>query len=143
MLILYGISPILVQGTELGRPDHQSLLIVLVTIGVCAKWSLRTNESQPWSVVSGIAWSLALWVSFYEPLVLFALVLLVGLTKDRHLLFGPHRQIGWIVFGAIIAIALLVERRLSTFAIFQSSFRFAGEPRRQVLFWSYLSRHFC
>ncbi len=30
MLILYAISPILVHGTELGRPDHQSLLILLV-----------------------------------------------------------------------------------------------------------------
>jgi len=60
MLILYGISPILVQGTELGRPDHQSLLILLVTIGVCVEWSLRTGESQLWSVLSGVAWSLAL-----------------------------------------------------------------------------------
>src|SRR6266446_9330853 len=34
-LILYGISPIIVHGTELGRPDHQSLLIVLVTVGIC------------------------------------------------------------------------------------------------------------
>ena len=129
MLILYGISPILVHGTELGRPDHQSLLILLVTVGVCVEWSLRTGESQLWSVLSGVAWSLALWVSFYEPLVLFALVLLVGLTKDRHLLFGPHRQIGWIVFAALIAIALLVERRLPTFAIFQSSSLFANWAR--------------
>ncbi|HXP35718.1 MAG TPA: hypothetical protein VN827_09240 [Chthoniobacterales bacterium] len=86
MLLLYAMSPILVHGMELGRPDHQSLLILLITIGICAEWSLRTNESQPWSVVSGIAWSFALWVSFYEPLVLFVLVLLFGLTKDRHLL---------------------------------------------------------
>ena len=31
-LILYGISPVLVKGTELGRPDHQSLLILLITV---------------------------------------------------------------------------------------------------------------
>ncbi|HYR21746.1 MAG TPA: hypothetical protein VEP30_02320 [Chthoniobacterales bacterium] len=121
MLLLYAISPILVHGTELGRPDHQSLLIVLVTIGVCAEWSLRDELSTGWSVANGIAWSLALWVSFYEPLVLFILVLLVGLTKDRHLLVARNRRIGWIVFAAIIAIALLVERRLPAFAIFQSS----------------------
>src|SRR5437773_8825804 len=121
MLILYGISPILVHGTELGRPDHQSLLILLVTVGVCAEWSLRTDQSRNWSVVSGIAWSMALWVSFYEPLVLFVLLLLFGLTKDRHLLFGSHRRTGWIVFGAIVSISLLVERRVPTFAILQSS----------------------
>ena len=49
MLILYAISPILVHGTELGRPDHQSLLILLVTIAICAEWSsqtLRTAEQR-------------------------------------------------------------------------------------------------
>src|SRR5437764_14681757 len=40
MLILYAISPILVHGTELGRPDHQSLSILLVTIAMCAQWSI-------------------------------------------------------------------------------------------------------
>jgi len=129
MLILYGISPILVHGTELGRPDHQSLLIVLVTIGVCAEWSLRTDQSRNWSVVSGIAWSMALWVSFYEPLVLFVLLLLFGLTKDRHLLFGSHRRTGWIVFGAIISISLLVERRVPAFAILQSNQLFQNWSR--------------
>src|SRR5207245_1295807 len=34
MLVLYAISPILVQGTELGRPDHQSLSVLLVTIAL-------------------------------------------------------------------------------------------------------------
>src|SRR5947199_8657125 len=95
MLILYGISPILVHGTELGRPDHQSLLIVLVTIGVCAEWSLRTDQSRNWSVVSGMAWSMALLVSFYEPLVLFVLVFIFGLMKDIHLLFVLHWCGGW------------------------------------------------
>ena len=129
MLILYGISPILVHGTELGRPDHQSLLILLVTIGICAEWSLRTDESQPWSVASGIGWSLALWVSLYEPFILLLIVTLIGLTKDRHLLLGPHRRIGWIVFGAIIGVAFLVERRLPTFTIFQSSALFENWSR--------------
>ncbi len=129
MLVLYAISPILVHGTELGRPDHQSLLILLVMIGVCAEWSLRTEESQLWSIVSGIAWSCALWVSFYEPLILFVIVLLFGLTKDRYLLSAPHRRIGWIVFATIVAIAFLVERRLPTFAIFQSSTLFANWSR--------------
>jgi len=41
MLILYAISPILVHGTALGRPDHQSLSILLVTIAICAEWSSR------------------------------------------------------------------------------------------------------
>jgi len=126
MLILYGLSPILVHGMELGRPDHQSLLILLVTIGICAEWKLRKEQSLNWNVGWGLAWSLALWVSFYEPLVLFVIVLLFGLTKNRHLLLAPHRRTGWILFGAIIAVAFLVERRLPTVAIFQSGALFAN-----------------
>jgi hypothetical protein len=129
MLLLYALSPILVHGTKLGRPDHQSLLILLVMIGVCAEWAFREEQSLNWSVVWGVAWSSALWVSFYEPLILFAIVLLFGLTKDRHLLFASHRRIGWIIFGAIVAIFLLMERRLPTFPIFQSGALFANWSR--------------
>src|SRR5207247_10704720 len=110
MLILSGISPMRAHGTELGRPDHQSLLILLVTIGVCAEWSLPTNESQPWSVVSGIAWSLALWVSFYEPLILLAAVVLIGLPQDRHRLVAWNRRLGWIGSAALVATSLVVVR---------------------------------
>ena len=46
MLILYAISPILVHGTELGRPDHQSLLILLVTIAICAEWSSQNSADR-------------------------------------------------------------------------------------------------
>ena len=76
MLILYAISPILVHGTELGRPDHQSLVIVLVTLGICADWSLQMkaadmaalSEVNRWAAVSGAAWRFAIWVSAYERL---------------------------------------------------------------------------
>src|SRR5207248_7234830 len=95
ILILYAISPILVHGTEFGRPDHQSLLILLVTVGICAEWRLQTAADPPspssgvastaaaternrWAVVSGTAWGFALWVSAYEPLVLFLLVLVTS-----------------------------------------------------------------
>ena len=44
-LIVYAISPILVHGTELGRPDHQSLLMLLVTVAICAEWSLQAESS--------------------------------------------------------------------------------------------------
>src|SRR6266700_7473724 len=82
MLILYAISPILVHGTELGRPDHQSLLMLLLTIAICAEWSLRSELTSRWSAMTGIAWALAVWVSAYESLVLFFIVLAVGLVQD-------------------------------------------------------------
>jgi hypothetical protein len=128
MLILYAISPILVHGTELGRPDHQSLLIVLVTIAICAECSLRTlagtaasTEVNRWAVVSGVEWGFAMWVSAYEPLVLFLIMTGTTFFVNQRALFARDRRAGWIWFGAIIAIALLIERRIPSFAIFTSN----------------------
>ena len=128
-LILYAISPILVHGAELGRPDHQSLLIVLMLIGVCAEWTLQDHRSQNWSLVSGTAWALSFWVSLYEPLILLGVLLLFALTKDRHLLLQSHRRIGWLVFGALIATAFLIERRVPSLSIFRADLLFKNWSR--------------
>jgi hypothetical protein len=151
MLVLYAISPILVHGTELGRPDHQSLSILLVTIAICAEWRLQNLQGiclpksfsrgggletaapclagdtiresrmawrlRAWSVTSGAAWALAIWVSAYEPLVLFFIVIITNFLVNRRELFGRDRRVGWILFAAIIAIALLIERRIPSLSI--------------------------
>ncbi len=129
MLILYAISPILTHGTVLGRPDHQSLLMLLVTVGICAEWSLQTEPSRYWSITSGVAWGVAVWVSFYEPLILLAIIVVVNLTKDRQLLFAPSRRHGWMFFAAIIAITFLVERRVPPLSIFQAGALFQNWSR--------------
>jgi hypothetical protein len=125
MLILYAISPILVHGSELGRPDHQSLVIVLVAIAICAEWSSQTqqpaNIASAWWVTSAAAWALAIWVSTYEPLVLFLLLMGTVLVMNRYALFARHRHAGWILFAAIIAIAFAIERRVPSFAVLQST----------------------
>ena len=139
MLILYAISPILVHGTELGRPDHQSLSILLVTIAICAEWTLQSGSSRKpdairdsriaWSALSGIAWGLAIWVSLYEPLVLFLIVVAARALQDRHLLFAKDRRIGWILFAAIIAFAFVVERRVPQLSTFHSGELFRNWSR--------------
>src|SRR5438874_2582898 len=122
LLILYAASPILAHGFALGRPDHQSLLITLITVALCAEWSLafplegrapasqasqscalqgRAEQSKWWSIVSGASWALALWVSLYEPVVLLVIVM----TFRTRAVFIRARRIGWIVFAAILAIA--------------------------------------
>ena len=127
MLILYAISPILVHGTELGRPDHQSLLILLVAIAICAEWSSQTLQRPP---IVASAWlasralppgRVAIWVSAYEPLVLFLLVMATALVMNRRAVFARDRRAGWILFAAIIAIAFAIERRVPSFAILQSN----------------------
>ena len=134
MLSLYAISPILVHGTELGRPDHQSLLILLVTIAICAECSVQNLEAdrrpgdairesrmswqpQTWSNVGAVAWALAIWVSAYEPLVLFLIVIVTTFLVNRRALFVRDRRTGLILFAAIIAAALLIERRIPSLSI--------------------------
>ena len=124
MLILYAISPILVHGTELGRPDHQSLLILLVAVAICAEWTSQTLEQgsavRAWWLTSAGAWSVAIWVSAYEPLILFVIVTSTALVMNHRAVFGSDRYVGWIVFAGIIAIALAMERRVPSFPIFHT-----------------------
>ena len=141
MLFLYAISPILVHGTELGRPDHQSLLILLVTVGICAEWSAEklqvgglpsnvTREShmtrvvRAWALASAVAWAVAIWVSAYEPLVLFLLVMTTALVMNRRGAFERDRRAGWILFAGIIAIAFAIERRFPSIASLQLNAHF-------------------
>jgi asparagine N-glycosylation enzyme membrane subunit Stt3 len=108
LLILYAVSPVLAHGFALGRPDHQSLLVALITIALCAEWTLTREPSQSWSIVSGASWALALWVSLYEPLVLLGIVLACCARS----MMKRERRMGWIVFAAVLAIAFIVERRI-------------------------------
>jgi hypothetical protein len=128
-LILYAISPILVHGSELGRPDHESLSMLLVTIAICAEWSLRSEPAPGWSAVSGIMWGLAIWVSAYESLVLFLIVMAVSLLEDRRALFAKSRRAGWICFALIIAIAVLIEQRTPSISILQPNETFKNWAR--------------
>jgi hypothetical protein len=129
MLVLYAISPILVHGTELGRPDHQSLSMVLVTIAICAEWRSRTKAAETaastnydrWSVIGGIAWGLAIWNSAYESLVVFLLVMVVSALNDWQALLAKSRRAGWLCFVLTIAIGLLIERRMPSLATFHSN----------------------
>src|SRR4029077_12878268 len=104
LLILYAISPILVHGTELGRPDHQSLLILLIAIAICAGWSSQTlqaaNMASAWRLTSAAAWALAIWVSAYEPVVLFLILTATALVMNRQAVFARDRRAGWILFAA-------------------------------------------
>ncbi|HEV2096339.1 MAG TPA: hypothetical protein VGQ82_07540 [Chthoniobacterales bacterium] len=120
-LILYAVSPILVHGTELGRPDHQSLLLFLLLVAICAEWTLHTEPSKAWSVVSGTAWGLSLWVSLYEPAILLGITLLVYSAWDRRQFLAEHRRNGWLVLAGIVVLAALIERRPTSWPNFSHS----------------------
>jgi hypothetical protein len=131
VLLLYAMSPVLVHATKLGRPDHQSLAVLLVVVAVCAEWTLQFERSSRWSIVSGGAWAFACWITLYEPLLLLLLVLLVMLLRpqDRQLLWAKHRRPGWIAFVVVLAVALLIERRLPQVSPFYSGPTFRNWSR--------------
>ncbi len=105
--LLFALSPILAHGTALGRPDHQSLLLLLLLSALAAEWTLQQAPSRGWGIVSGLSWGLACWVSLYEPAVFLAVLLLLAGAK----MWRTDRRPGWLVFAGIFLIAGLVERR--------------------------------
>jgi hypothetical protein len=109
MLFLVSISPILVHGTALGRPDHQSLLIFLMAVALGAELAMAHTPTVRWGVIAGVAWSLGIWVSLYEPLVLLGTVWLTKIIFYRPQLFARQRLPGHIVFVVILGLALLLE----------------------------------
>lgn len=110
-LLLYALSAILVHGTALGRPDHQSLLIVALLVALAAEWNLEEKPSRGWSVASGLGWGLALWVSLYEPLILLGGLALFSSAGLWSKLTARPRRVGWFVFLGVVLLAALVERR--------------------------------
>jgi hypothetical protein len=74
-----------------------------------------------WAAVSGAAWAFAIWVSAYEPLILFLIMTGAIFFVNRRALFAHDRRPGWILFAAIVAGAVLIERRVPSFANLQSN----------------------
>jgi hypothetical protein len=72
-------------------------------------------------VTSAAAWALAIWVSTYEPLVLFLIMTATALVLDGRAVFARDRCAGWILFAAITATAFAIELRLPSFDILRSN----------------------
>lgn len=109
MLLLVSLSPILVHGTALGRPDHQSLLIFLMAVALGAELSMARAPSVRWGVIAGVAWGLGIWVSLYEPLILLGTVYLTKIIFYRPQLFARERWPGHVVLLVILAVAYFIE----------------------------------
>ncbi len=71
-LLLFALSPALTHAFALGRPDHQSLLVALTTIALASNLAFIRTARSAWAWTSGAAWGIALWVSWFEPLILLA-----------------------------------------------------------------------
>ena len=111
-ILFFAFSPILVHATELGRPDHQSLLVLLVSIAICADQALRTRPSARWEITSGAAWAIAIWVSAYEPLILLGVGTAVDLFRRQRLV---RSRLRWGIFTGVLVTAAIVEQRFPIF----------------------------
>ena len=109
MLFFFAVSPILVHGTVLGRPDHQSLLILCLAVALGAEAVLWGRSSRKWAIAGGLAWGLGLWVSLYEPLGLLAGVLLMGVAVQKKGFFSRDRFWQGAALSAVLLLAGLVD----------------------------------
>ena len=109
ILLILAASPIVAHGFALGRPDHQSLIVLCMTVALCAEWRLWRGPTRGWGIVSGLAWALGLWTSLYEPTILLALVAAAALLWNRPALFRRDRLLGLAVGGGILLLALFIE----------------------------------
>ncbi|MGC3990788.1 MAG: hypothetical protein QM796_14125 [Chthoniobacteraceae bacterium] len=111
MMVLFIASPILVHGQIFGRPDHQSLQMLLLAIALGAEWKLTCGEKRGWGIVAGISWGLALWVSLYEPLILFMLVQVLRGVAGRATWSWKNQRLVWGIALGFFLLGALVEFR--------------------------------
>ena len=102
-ILLLAVSPIISHGFLLGRPDHQSLLMLLTAVALAAEADMWAGK--PRGRISAVAWALARWVSLFEPLVLLTAVLLLRFFA-RRLVF---LRTPLVIFLAILIVGFFVD----------------------------------
>jgi len=108
-LIVIAVSPVVVQAMKFGRPDHQSLLMLLIAAGVAAEITLWQRPHRVAGWVWGIVWALALWVSFFEPLIVFGLLFLIRALCLKRAAMSQAWMSAWIVFIVGFAVVVAVD----------------------------------
>ena len=114
MMLLVAVSPIIAHGFQLGRPDHQSLLMLLLGVALAAEVEIWKGRASGWRYASAGAWALALWGSLFEPLILLGVVLLArGLYRGLRSQAQAKNTSGWatpvVLFLGILAVTLWID----------------------------------
>jgi hypothetical protein len=113
-MVLLSTSPVILHGFAVGRPDHQSLILFLIASGLMAEAVLWTSRSTATSLWWGFSWGCALWVSWFEPLLLLALVLVVRLVVWRSQCLVQKWLTSLAVTAVIAFLAIVLEGLPST-----------------------------
>ncbi|MEX1119264.1 MAG: hypothetical protein WEB60_10780 [Terrimicrobiaceae bacterium] len=108
-LLLAAISPILAHAFSVGRPDHQSLLVLLLAGALIAETKIWQGGKAGWGVVSAVVWALACWVSLFEPLIMLGVCLSLRLLVLGRKAFTRGGTWGCAVFLTMLGSFLLLE----------------------------------
>jgi hypothetical protein len=106
-LIGSAAMPGFIWATACGRPRHQSLILVLLALGLTAeyeRWHLVVAPRPAWSVFAGIVWGLACWTSLFEPTIMLAVLLLFNVLVRRR-----ESLVLLASFAVVMALSFLVE----------------------------------
>lgn len=119
ILLTYLLHPILLWGNAAGRPDHQALLVPLLTILILVE--CRRAQENRFHLPAGVLWAVALWVSLYEPVVLL-LTILFGHLLTRITCRNHPAITGWPTWlagmlGVFVPLWLLEGARLPDLTI--------------------------
>lgn len=99
--------PGFIWATACGRPRHQSLILVLMTLALTAeyeRWHLAAIPRKAWSLFAGVAWGLACWTSLFEPTIVLAVLVLfnaIARRRESAVFLGS--------MAVVIAVSFLVE----------------------------------
>jgi len=99
--------PGFVLATECGRPRHQSLLLVLLALGLTAeyeRWNMVVTPRRAWSIFAGVVWGMACWTSLFEPIFVVTVLIAFNLIVRRR--ESPAMLIS---YGVVMLVALLLE----------------------------------
>lgn len=113
-LLLAAVSPILAHGFSVGRPDHQSLLLLASGAAWIAQVEALRRRSARWHGVAGLLWALACWVSLFEPLILCAAsgaFLVARALRSRVAGDWKNAGVEALVFGMVFAVWFFIDGR--------------------------------
>lgn len=113
-LLLAAVSPVWAHGFAVGRPDHQSLLLLMAGAAGIAQVEALRRRSACWHGMAGLLWALACWVSLFEPLILCAatgVFLLMRALGSRMAGDWKNAGVEALVFGTVFAMWFFVDGR--------------------------------
>jgi hypothetical protein len=108
-LLIFGstLLPGFLWATAFGRPRHQSLVLVLLALGLTAeyeRWHMVATPRRIWSIFAGIVWGFACWTSLFEPMVVFTVLLGFNWIVRRR-----ESVPMLITYGTVMLVALILE----------------------------------